>query len=248
MATVLAIAFAPALGLAVYALGWKALCASVGVLNLAMAAIAWNLEPDPPHAAAPGPFFSRDLVEWRVLAPSLALFLCSFGYGGVTSFVAMWTEKNGLAPKGLFFTVFSLTVLVLRPLVGRHADRTGPRRVLLPLLGLTAVSFALLAVATTRPLLALAAFLFGAGFGNVYPVFAAHVTRHVAPERRGAAFGAILAAFDVGIGTGSIALGAIIGRAGFPVAYGTAAAVAVLSMPAFLLLDRRAFPPEGAVS
>ena len=128
MATVLATAFAPALGLAVYALSWKALCASVGVLNLAMAAIAWNLEKDPPHAAPHGPFFTKDLVEWRVFAPSLALFLCSFGYGGVTSFVAMWTEKNGIAPRGLFFTVFSLTVLVLRPFLGRFADRTGPRR------------------------------------------------------------------------------------------------------------------------
>jgi MFS family permease len=248
MATVLATAFAPALGLAVYALGWKALCASVGLLNLAMAAIAWNLEPDPPRAAPHGPFFTRDLVEWRVLAPSLALFLCSFGYGGVTSFVAMWTEKNGLAPRGLFFTVFSLTVLVMRPLLGRYADRTGPRRVLLPLLALTAAAFALLAVATTRPLLVLAAFLFGAGFGNVYPVFAAHVTRFVLPERRGAAFGAILAAFDVGIGTGSIALGAIIGSAGFAAAYAAAGALAALSVPAFLLLDRRAFPPGAAIS
>ncbi len=248
MATVLATAFAPALGLAVYALGWKALCASVGVLNLAMAAIAWNLEPDPPRPTGGGPFFSRDLVEWRVLAPSFALFLCSFGYGGVTSFVAMWTERNGLAPRGLFFTVFSLTVLVLRPVLGRYADRAGPRRVLVPLLGLTAVSFAVLAAATTRPLLALSALLFGAGFGNVYPVFAAHVTRHVPHERRGAAFGAILAAFDVGIGTGSIALGAVIGRSGFPAAYALAAALALLSVPAFLLLDRRAFPPETAVS
>ena len=74
------------------------------------------------------------------------------------------------------------------------------------------------------------------------------MTRHVRPERRGAAFGAILAAFDIGIGTGSIVLGAIIGRAGFPAAYGTAAALAVLSVPAFLLLDRRAFPPGRAVS
>jgi MFS family permease len=245
MATVLATAFAPGLGLAVYALSWKALCASVGVLNLAMAALAWNLERDPPHPAASGPFFTRDLVEWRVLAPSLALFLCSFGYGGVTSFVAMWTEKNGLAPRGLFFTVFSLTVLVLRPFLGRYADRTGPRRVLLPLLGLTAASFALLAVATTRPLLALAAFLFGAGFGNVYPVYAAHVTRHVLPERRGAAFGAILAAFDTGIGTGSIALGAVIGRFGFAAAYLAAAALAALSVPAFLLLERRFLGGDG---
>ncbi len=248
MATVLATAFAPALGLAVFGLGWKALCTSVGVLNLVMAAIAWNLEPDAPYLSPHGPFFTKDLVEWRVLAPSLALFLCSFGYGGVTSFVAMWTEKNGLAPRGFFFTVFSLTVLVLRPFLGRLADRTGSRRVLLPLLGLTALAFAVLAVATSRPLLALSALLFGAGFGNVYPVFAAHVTRHVRPERRGAAFGAILAAFDVGIGTGSIALGTIIGRAGFPAAYATAAALAVLSVPAFLLLDRWTFPPIGAVS
>jgi MFS family permease len=248
MATVLATAFAPALGLAVYARGWTALCASVGALNVVMAVIAWNLEPDPPRRTDHGPFFTRDLVAWRVLAPSLALFLCSFGYGGVTSFVAMWTEKNGLAPRGLFFTVFSLTVLVLRPFLGRFADRAGPRRVLLPLLALTALAFATLAVATTRPLLALSAFLFGAGFGNVYPVFAAHVTRHVASEKRGAAFGAILAAFDTGIGTGSIALGAVIGHAGFPVAYGGAAVLAALSVPAFLLLDRRAFPPGGAIS
>jgi predicted MFS family arabinose efflux permease len=248
MATVLATAFAPALGLAVYALGWKALCASVGILNLAMAAIAWNLEPDARHETPHGAFFTKDLVEWKVLGPSLALFLCSFGYGGVTSFVAMWTEKNGISPRGLFFTVFSLTVLVLRPLLGRHADRTGPRRILLPLLGLTAAALALLAVATTRPLLALAAFLFGAGFGNVYPVFAAHVTRDVPQERRGAAFGAILAAFDIGIGTGSIALGTIIGRAGYPAAYGTAACLAALSLPAFLLLDRHSRPRAEAVN
>jgi predicted MFS family arabinose efflux permease len=69
----------------------------------------------------------------------------------------------------------------------------------------------------------------------------------VREERRGAAFGAILAAFDIGIGAGSIALGAIIGRAGYPAAYGTAAGLALLSVPVFLLLDRRAFPPAGAL-
>ena len=59
------------------------------------------------------------------------------------------------------------------------------------------------------------------------------------PPRRGAAFGAILAAFDTGIGTGSVVLGAVIGRDGFPAAYGTAAVVAAFSIPAFVLLERR---------
>jgi MFS family permease len=240
MATVLATAFAPVVGLEIYRHGWIALCASIGTLNLVMAAIAWSLpESAGPPRAKGAPFFTRHLIEWHVLAVSMSLFLCSFGYGGVTSFVAMWTEKNGLSPRGLFFTVFSLTVLFVRPFLGRFADRVGPRRVILPLLGLVAAAFTLLAVATTRPLLVVSAMLFGAGFGNVYPVYVAHVTRHVDPARRGAAFGAILAAFDTGIGTGSIALGAVIQHHGFRAAYGTAALLAALSIPAFVLLDRR---------
>ncbi|HSB64839.1 MAG TPA: MFS transporter [Thermoanaerobaculia bacterium] len=240
MATVLATAFAPALGLEIYRHGWAALCASVGMLNLVMAAIAWRLpESEAPARAAGRPFFTRDFIEWPVLAVSMSLFLCSFGYGGVTSFVAMWTERSGISPKGLFFTVFSLTVLCLRPFVGRFADRVGPRRVILPLLGLVSVSFAVLSAATSGTLLAVSAVLFGVSFGNVYPVYVAHVTRHVDSARRGAAFGAILAAFDTGIGTGSVALGAVIGSAGFPAAYGTAAVLAAFSIPAFVLLERR---------
>jgi MFS family permease len=240
MATVLATAFAPVVGLEIYRHGWIALCASVGALNLVMAAIAWSLpESEGPPPAAGAPFFTRHLIEWPVLAVSMSLFLCSFGYGGVTSFVAMWTEKNGLSPRGLFFTVFSLTVLFVRPFLGRFADRVGPRRVILPLLGLVAAAFTILALATTRPLLVVSAILFGAGFGNVYPVYVAHVTRHVDPARRGAAFGAILAAFDTGIGTGSVALGAVIQHHGFQAAYGTAAVLAALSIPAFVLLERR---------
>jgi MFS family permease len=240
MATVLATAFAPVVGLEIYRHGWIALCASIGTLNLVMAAIAWSLpESEGPQRAKGAPFFTRHLIEWHVLAVSMSLFLCSFGYGGVTSFVAMWTEKNGLSPRGLFFTAFSLTVLFVRPFLGRFADRVGPRRVILPLLGLVAAAFTILAVATTRPLLVVSAMLFGAGFGNVYPVYVAHVTRHVDPARRGAAFGAILAAFDTGIGTGSVALGAVIQHHGFQAAYGTAALLAALSIPAFVLLERR---------
>jgi MFS family permease len=240
MATVLATAFAPILGLAVYRRGWGALCLSVGILNIVMAALAWRLPESTATPPVPGmPFFTRDLVEWRVLALSMSLFLCSFGYGGVTSFVAIFTEKSGIVPKGLFFAAFSLTVLFIRPFVARYADRIGPRRLLMPLLVLVSISFVALAFATTAPRLVLAAVLFGAGFGNMYTVYAAHVTKFVAPERRGAAFGAIIAAFDIGIGTGSIALGGVIQRFGFAAAYLTAAALAALSVPAFLLLEKR---------
>jgi MFS family permease len=81
--------------------------------------------------------------------------------------------------------------------------------------------------------------LFGLGFGSAYPIFVAHLMHHVAEHRRGATFGALIGAFDTGIGTGSIAVGWLSEHYGFPAAYGVAGALAVLSIPYYLWMERR---------
>ena len=103
----------------------------------------------------------------------------------------------------------------------------------------------LLAASATRAGLSAAAVVFGAGFGSAYPVFAAHVMAHVDAARRGAAFGGILAAFDTGIGTGSIATGWIIQRFGYSRAYVASAVLAALAIPFFVFAERRLLPRRG---
>jgi MFS family permease len=115
----------------------------------------------------------------------------------------------------------------------------GPRRVFLPCLALVTVGISLTAVAQTRAQLVLAAVVFGLGLGNMYPAFVAHVFKHVDPSRRGAAFGSILAAFDTGIGAGSIALGALAGHVGLRAAFGAAALLSAFAIPYFLWAERR---------
>jgi predicted MFS family arabinose efflux permease len=63
--------------------------------------------------------------------------------------------------------------------------------------------------------------------------------KRIEPRRRGSAFGSILAAFDTGIGTGSIATGILVERFGFNAAFGVAAGLALLSLPYFLWADSR---------
>jgi MFS family permease len=221
LSTILAIAVAPGLGLWIYGHGWVWLCAVIGLLNLAMAAIAASLDEAVAPAFLGGErFFTRRLLEWRVLLLSVTLFLCSFGYGGVTSFIALYAEENGVSPRGIYFTSFALVMLVSRPLAGRLADRIGHKKVLVPCLVLVAFAFVILALRGTRPWLVASAVVFGAGFGTAYPIFVAYVMTFVAPTRRGAAFGGILAAVDVGIGTGSIATGWMVERLGFSFAGG----------------------------
>ena len=88
--------------------------------------------------------------------------------------------------------------------------------------------------------------VFGSGFGTAYTAFAAHALKHVDPGRRGAAFGGILAAFDTGIGTGSIIIGFLAERFGFGVAFGLAAPLAALSLPYFLAAEKRWLLPQPA--
>jgi MFS family permease len=241
LSNILAIAIAPTVGFAVYAHGWGRLCAVTAALNLAMAVIAWRLPADvrlSPHAGqAHGP-----LVEWRVLALSFTLFLYSFGYGGITSFVALYADQNGVRPKSIFFTAFAVAVLLTRPFAGRLSDRLGHRRVFLPCLGLIITGLALLALDGSRRGIVTAAVVFGVGLGSAYPAFASIVIERVHDSRRGAAFGSILAAFDTGIGTGSVSAGWIAQRASLSAAYGVAAVVATLSVPFFLFAERRLLP------
>jgi MFS family permease len=240
LSTMLAIAVAPGLGfLLLRSGGWSGVCAVACGLNLLMAAIAFSLkETAHESSAALAPLFER-MVEWRVVAVSLTLFLYSFGYGGVTSFVALYAEANGVTPKSLFFTVFAVVVALTRPFSGRLADRIGRKKVFVPCLVLIALGLALLSLGGSRPILLVAALVFGTGFGTAYPTYAAHVIEHVPPTRRGAAFGGILAAFDTGIGTGSIATGWLVDHFGFGAAFGVAALLASLSIPYFLAAEPR---------
>src|SRR5712691_9391491 len=220
--------------------GWHWICITCAILNILMGAIAWFLDrdgPAPTHQFTNSPTCHArgSLVEWRVLVLSITLFLYSFGYGAITSFSAMYSDASGVSPKSLYLTCLAIVILLTRPLSGKLADRVGYRRVFMPCLVLIAVGLALLAAGSTRISFVASAAFFGIGFGTAYPVFVAYVMRDVSAARRGAAFGAILAAF----GTGSTTVGWLIQRFGYSSAFGVAAALSAVSLPYFVVADRR---------
>jgi MFS family permease len=238
LSTLAAVAVSPTIGFFVYYRhGWMWLCILAAVLNVVMAAIAWKLE-EQMHAPDGLAETRGGLLEWRVLAISVTLALYSFGYGGITSFAAMYADASHVTPKGIYLTALAIVILLTRPIFGRLGDAWGYRRVFIPCLVLISIGLGCLYVGDTRGWMLASAIIFGIGFGTAYPTYVGYVMRGVAPARRGAAFGAILAAFDTGIGTGSTAMGWLIHRYGFANAFGVAAALSALALPYFLAVDR----------
>jgi MFS family permease len=247
LTSVLAVGAAPALGFWVHRFGWFTLCVEIMSLNLLMAFIAWRLPDDreavdPAHAATASMRSGRtrvhQIVEWRVLILSVAMALISFGYGSLTSFSALFADALSVTPRSLFLTGMAVAICAGRLLIGRTLDRIGHRRVLLPCLVVPSLGLLMLAAAQGPATFLASAMVFGSGFGLMYPSYTAYIMAHVPANRRGAAFGAMLAAFDTGIGTGSSAMGWLVHHFWFRVGFAVAAGLAALSLPYFLVAER----------
>lgn len=234
MSSLLAVTVAPSLGFAVYKHGWLTLCLSVAAMNVVMGLIAWSIHES--HQGAPGWPSARELtasLNFSVLRISIALFLYSFAFGAVTSFAALAADERGIAPREVFLTTMAFTTFLSRPILSPFLDRLGHARMFRWFVALIPLGLALLCVATTKMMMVIAAMIFGIAYGNCHPAFTAYIMSRVDERSRGGAFGGILAAFDVGIGTGSILSGVLVHRFGFGVAFGTATLLSALSLPYF---------------
>lgn len=155
------------------------------------------------------PLFSRG-----ALFPSAIMFTISLTYGSIVSFLPLFQEKQGMANPGIFFSVFAITLLFVRALAGRISDIKGRKFVIVPGMIIITLGLWLLAFAGSLTTFLAAALLYGLGFGLFHPTMMALLVDRVSPEGRGAAMGTFTAAFDLGIGMGSILMGIVLQHAG----------------------------------
>ncbi|PYQ29433.1 MAG: hypothetical protein DMF56_10720 [Acidobacteria bacterium] len=239
LAPTAAIALAPMAGLFVYKIGWLALCLDLAAISTFTSIWAMRLPHEQGRRAERPSLHLRNLWDWQVVRVSLSFTVISFGYGGITSYVAILANERHIQPESLFFTVFAIAVVITRVFTSRLGDRFGPRVLLYPALVLMPIGLALLARAFTRPQMITAAVFFGIGMGASFPAFMTLLVGATDEQNRGRTFGSAIWAFDTGIGIGSLAIGAIGQHRGLGTAFTIAAALSCLSIPIFLLTTRR---------
>lgn len=239
LAPTAAMMVAPVVGIWVYSsFSWLALCVEIAAISALTAFFASGL-PAGTMSGVLGEFRVGELWDWGVVTTALSLAAASFGYGGITSYVAVMSRERGIEPESLFFISFAISTIVIRLFTSRLGDRFGPAVLLYPSFVLMPAAFFVLARATNRFEMIAAATLFGFGLGSAFPAFMTFVVSHTGDDRRARTFGSVILAFDTGIGVGSATIGAIGQRAGFGTAFNVAAAVACLSIPIFVVTSRR---------
>ena len=181
-----------------------------------------------------------DFVERRSLTVALMVMMISFSYASIMSFIAPFASSIHLMQyAGLFFVVFAISMMSLRPITGKIYDRKGPQYVIYPAVLTFSLGLLVLSQIHTLTGFMLAAVLIGLGFGSAQPCLQTLAIQRAPKHRIGYATSTFYTCYDIGIAIGSLVVGMMIAKQSFSFAFIICAALTALSLLYFKFVVQR---------
>ena len=178
-----------------------------------------------------------DFFEIEASIPSLIILLLNFGYSTVITFLSLYTLQYDIKNSGIFFTAYSIAMIITRLLFGRVGDRKGFNYVMIPGMLIVIIGGLFLYLTNNIFLLIVSGALYGAGFGVVIPTTQAMAVMNVGYNRRGAANATFFAGLDAGIGAGSVFWGFVASSFGLKMIYFFALIPMILAFLIYLFVS-----------
>lgn len=169
------------------------------------------------------------MKDKRIWIIFLIIFVNLLGFGIILPLLPYYVESLGAGAMtvGLITAAFSLFQIISAPILGELSDKFGRRPILvISILG-TAISFGLLGIANSIPLLFLSRIIDGATGGNISTA-QAYIADITTKENRTQGMGIMMAAFSLGFILGP-ALGGLLSVYGYAVPAFVAGAIALVA-------------------
>ncbi|WP_026560787.1 MFS transporter [Bacillus sp. J37] len=177
-----------------------------------------------------------DIYEKTALKPSLLLFFITVTFGGIASFLPLYTAQKGISGIQWYFLVFALALMASRTFAGKIYDVKGHRAIFIPGTILIVAAMILLAWLLNTTVLLIAAVLYGIGFGSVQPALQAWSIENAPKHRRGMANATFFSSFDLGVGMGALLFGQIGHLFGYHTIYLVSAFSVFMSIILYIVL------------
>lgn len=175
------------------------------------------------------------LFEKSVLTTCLVVLFTIMPYGAIMAYIASYGIDQGVGNIGLYFSVYALSLFVVRLMVGRLSDRHGVTAVVIPGIVLMIGGLVVLYWASNLTVFMVSAVLFGLGFGVVFPLLQATAYIFCQDNRRGVASATLFATADLGYGLGAVVLGMGIKYLGYEIAFAGLAIFVVIALIFYMI-------------
>ena len=162
------------------------------------------------------------------LRVTAAISLVGVALGAMFTFYQPFALALGMTRVRSFFIAYAIAAVVMRVGFGSLIDRAGRRRVVLSTLALYVLVVGAMSALQPGWLPVYGAAL-GVAHGLFYPAYNALAVESISVHERGKLIGLFQAGFNLGSSVGTLALGAIAERAGYPAIYWVAAGCLVVA-------------------
>jgi MFS family permease len=178
-----------------------------------------------------------DVFEPNILPIFWIMLLVSFSSGVVVTLLPDISKQIGWHNKGLYFTIYTISSIVVRIFFSKTSDRYGRIPVLLVSSAVLTASMAAMLIQLNSYTVILSAILFGFAWGFNTPTLAAWTTDLANRNHMGRAMATMYIALEVGIGLGAFFAGMIYKglQERIPIPFAISGALALISF--FLLLN-----------
>lgn len=178
----------------------------------------------------------EDLYDPAVRFPALIMMLTVFAFGTILTLIPDHAANLGLKKQGYFFTVLTLSSVVVRIWSGRISDRKGRRPVLVFGVSMLILATFLVGIAQNVWMLFMAAIVFGLATGTNSPTLFAWAIDESRSGRVGRSTATLFIALEAGIVLGSVIPAAIYANniSNLPSAFWSSTVVAFIAWIALL--------------
>lgn len=215
MATALASAIAPALGLSLmesFGFGTLyAVAAGIAGLGLVLFAFVHTRRVDVPKKKLD----LRTIINRDSLPATATMLVFMLTFGALENFVAIFAAENSLPSGSIYFVVMSVMLLVVRVTLGKLVDQRGEAIFVYTCNAAMLVAFLLLALVPNTATYILSAALAGYAFGGLEPSLQSMAVHTSTDETRGSANSTFLCGYDIGYGLGGGIAGSLITAMGY---------------------------------
>ena len=215
MATALASAIAPALGLSLmegFGFGTLyAVAAGIAGLGLVLFAFVRTRKVNVPKKKLD----LRTIINRDSLPATATMLVFMLTFGALENFVAIFAAENSLPSGSIYFIVMSVMLLVVRITLGKLVDQRGEAIFVYTCNAAMLVAFLLLALAPNTAMYILSAALAGYAFGGLEPSLQSMAVHTSTDETRGSANSTFLCGYDIGYGLGGGIAGSLITALGY---------------------------------
>jgi len=239
MATALASAIAPALGLSLMeGCGFKvlyAVAAAIAVVGLVLFSFVSAPRVDVPRKKLD----LRTIINRDSLPASVTMLVFMFTFGALENFVAIYAAENGLPSGSIYFLVMSGMLLLVRVTLGKLVDERGEAPFVYTCNAAMLVAFLLLAFVPGTVAYVLSAALAGYAFGGLEPALQSMAVHTSTDETRGSANSTFLCGYDIGYGLGGGVAGMLISALGYSAMWSVVSLACIVAVLVYLFWARR---------